>query len=409
MQFAFKALNGQNEIVKSVIEAANEREALLLLSSKNLRPFYIRHDAEKKRMSITEMLTANIGKAPTMTRALLLTFFEKLHKMLSAGMPIANSIESINKRTANAAEKIFSGKLLNNLSSGNSFFECMERLTPLVDSNMLSIIQVGESSGSLAPALEDIIKFLRARKKLKEDVRKATTYPLFMASFAAIALLLFLFVLVPFIEKIIGDLGGTMPAMVARLKSVAAMAAKLVIPAMIAVLAAVAAVLRMCKNARGRYICDEFMLKIPILSGLLILFSRTSLTNLMAILLSNGVNITLALDLAQNSLKNLVLRGRFASAKSDIIDGKGVYESFEKNMVLDGVVCDLIAVGEKVGDLASAFRDANKLYDAELDGALRKLITKVTAVAMGVVLAIVGLFATCVVQTLMGVVSGLGQ
>jgi type II secretory pathway component PulF len=144
------------------------------------------------------------------------------------------------------------------------------------------------------------------------------------------------------------------------------------------------------------------MLKIPPLSLTIPLFTKTSLTNLMATLLSNGVNTSEALKIAQTCVNNKVLLEQFVLAKTDILDGKSVCESFEQHQILDGEECDFLEVGEKIGDLASAFRDIHKIYDERLKSTLKKLTLMASSIAMMFAFSLIGLLALGMVQSIMG-------
>jgi type II secretory pathway component PulF len=60
-------------------------------------------------------------------------------------------------------------------------------------------------------------------------------------------------------------------------------------------------------------------------------------------------------------------------AKTDILDGCNVCTSFEKYKIIDGGQCDLIAIGEKIGDLSSSLKDIHKMYNGKLQFTLRIL------------------------------------
>ncbi|MDR2603343.1 MAG: type II secretion system F family protein, partial [Puniceicoccales bacterium] len=106
--------------------------------------------------------------------------------------------------------------------------------------------------------------------------------------------------------------------------------------------------------------------------------------------------------LAQTSINNEILLERFTRAKTDILDGCSICTSFEKHNVIDGEQCDLLAIGEKTGDLASSFKDIYKMYDEKLQSTLKKLTVSVSAGAMMFAFALVGLLALGMVQSIMG-------
>jgi type II secretory pathway component PulF len=93
---------------------------------------------------------------------------------------------------------------------------------------------------------------------------------------------------------------------------------------------------------------------------------------------------------------------RFAKAKTYILDGGGVCSSFEKHQVFDGEFCDLLAIGEKVGDLASSFEDIHRMQDEQLQSTLKKLKISISAIAMLFAFSLIGILALGRVQSIMG-------
>jgi type II secretory pathway component PulF len=107
-----------------------------------------------------------------------------------------------------------------------------------------------------------------------------------------------------------------------------------------------------------------------------------------------------ALELAQTSIENKAILEKFLDAKTDILDGRSVCDAFERYGILDGDKCDLLAVGEKVGDLASSFREIYKLYSEEMKDTLKRLTLSASAAAMSFAFVLVILLAVSVVQIL---------
>jgi type II secretory pathway component PulF len=232
-------------------------------------------------------------------------------------------------------------------------------------------------------------------------MKSALIYPAFMLSVIFGVMILFAFVLLPRMETLIKDLGGDIPFMTKLLKSMA-MGFVYSIPLFI-ILSIVGSVsiIKLRKTATGRYGTDRLLLKLPMVSSIMVLFTKTGLTNLMSTLLSNGVHMSNALELAEASISNMVLAERFVNAKIDILDGKNVCEAFEKYGVFDGEACDILEIGEKTGDLASAFRDVYKMYDDSLKIALKKMVVIISGAAMGFAFAMAGMLVFGMLQTVM--------
>ncbi|MDR1457896.1 MAG: type II secretion system F family protein, partial [Puniceicoccales bacterium] len=391
------------EVVNSTITAANQQEAVKLLKLQNLQLISI--TAEMANRSIARQLFKKKLTSATVTSKVLLFFFEKLYKMLTAKITLSDAISIINKRTVNPAEKFLTDKLSQDISGGQSFSDAIKSLNIKMDSSVYSIILVGESSGNLATVLEDVVDLLKSKNELRKKMISSLIYPSFMVTFTVVVMLLFVFVLMPKMEDFIKDLGGTLPPMAQFLKSLAQWFSYLLLPAIGCIIATLIIIPKIRQTKAGRYKTDQLILKMVPFSITIPLFMKTNLSKLMATLLSNGVNTSEALNLAQTSISNEILLEQFIRAKTDILDGCNVCTSFEKYNIIDGEQCDLIAIGEKIGDLSSSFKDIHKMYDEKLQSTLKKLTVSVSAGAMMFAFALVGLLALGMVQSIMGATS----
>ncbi|MDR2738099.1 MAG: type II secretion system F family protein [Puniceicoccales bacterium] len=406
MRFAFKAIATTGEIVSSDIDAPSKRDAMAIMAGRHLRLISISEvPSLRGRFGFREiwtMLTKKRGNSSAITGDVLLRFFVKLQKMIDAGLTLHDSLASIAKRAGNPAERALTNALLIDISYGLSFPDAIKNIGPKIGDSVYSMILVGEANGNLSSALADVVKLMRSGSELKKKMISSLVYPVFMATLAFVIIVVFAFVFVPRMESSILEMGGKLPRSSQIMKAFTH-AFIISLPTFMALVAIfVLVAFRVRKTKIGRYKVDQLLLKIPPFSKIIPLISKTNLTNLMATLLLNGVNTSEALELSQTSIGNRVIFGKFLSAKTDILDGRSVCESFEKYGILDGDKCDLLAVGEKTGDLASAFKDVYEMYDKDLKEALRGLTVSTSSGAMLFAFAMVILLAASVVQSITG-------
>ncbi|MDR1173226.1 MAG: type II secretion system F family protein [Puniceicoccales bacterium] len=404
VNFLFKAFKNTGEVVNSTIAAANQQEAVKLIKQQSLQLISIAAEVASRssiRNSVQQLFQKK-QQSVVVTNKVLLFFFEKLYKMLAANITLSDAISIINKRTGNPAEKFLTDKLLQDISGGQSFSDAIKSLNIKMDDSVYSIILVGESSGSLAIVLGDVVDLLKSKNELKKKMISSLVYPSFMVTFTVVVMLLFVFVLMPKMESFIKELGGTLPPMAQFLKSLSKWFTYLLLPTIGCIIAVFITIPKIRQTKIGRYKTDQLILKMVPFSITVPLFMKTNLSKLMATLLSNGVNTSEALELAQTSIKNEILLERFIHAKTDILDGCSVCTSLEKYNVIDGEQCDLLAIGEKTGDLASSFKDIHKMYDEKLQSTLKKITVSVSSGAMMFAFALVGLLALGMVQSIMG-------
>jgi type II secretory pathway component PulF len=405
MRFLFKAVAIGGQIVSDSIDAASRSEAIDAIERRHMKLILLNESSSNDRShslkSVWEAMTKERQSAnKKLTGEETVMFFSKLQKMIGSGLTLSNSLTSIAKRANSFAEKTFTAALLADISSGISFSESIKKMGSSVSSDICSIIAVGEANGNLAGSIEDVVNLIEAKINLKKRVVSATIYPATMIVFALAVIIGFAFFMMPKLKSLLEQFGADLPP-IARILSSGAKLFVISLP-LLAVGVTISAVV--IANARktkiGRYKTDQIILKIPPFSKNITLFTKVRFANLMSTLLANGVDMSKALDLAQTSIKNSVILGRFINAKTDILDGEGISKSLEKYGMLEGYKCDLLEVGEKIGNLAGAFKDIHRLYDEELKSRLKHMTSTITAIAMGIVFALVGLLAFTIIQIL---------
>jgi type II secretory pathway component PulF len=408
MLYSFKAIGDDGHILSSTIEATNKPEAVSALSKKNLKVVHICEGMQS--CGVRGALFGHRQRVKTrgkVDQEALIHFFEKLHKMVVAGLTLTDAIASIGKRSTTTAEMDFTNGLLASISSGCSLSDALKRTGLKIDDNIHSIIVVGESSGNLASALRDSVDFLAAKRDVARRIVSSLTYPAFMTGMVVVVMVVFMFAIMPRIEGFIKGFGAEPPFMMEFLKKFVGATCFLIPIGAVAAAVGVIVVRNMRKTAGGCRATDGLILRIFPMSVLIPLSTRTNLANLMATLLSNGIPMAEALKMARSSIGNVVIAERFADAEGEIFDGKSVCESFEKYGILDGEACDIVAVGEKVGNLAPSFREIHRIYDGNLKTTIKKVTFTISVIAMTITFTLVGIVAFAMMQAITRISSGI--
>jgi type IV pilus assembly protein PilC len=412
MRFEFKAFGENGEIISSSIDAISKNDAVSILKGRKLRLISV-NAAERNKLSNSPVnflknLWKFLNKKPEkLTSATICIFFEKVYRMLSANLTLADAIASIHKSTSDGAERAFAAKLTSDLSSGKSFYESITSFGLQIDSSVLSIISVGEATGKLADALMDALEYMHSQTDLKKKMVSSLIYPSFMITFAIVIMLGFGFLIIPAIENFVTELGGTLPPIAVWMRSFIENSIKAALCAVILFVIIIIYARISRKSKAGKRRIDGIILRLPVVSGAVRLFFMVSVSNMMRMLLGNGVDIVEALRLVKSTITNSVLSSNFAAAEHDILEGKGVSTSFEKYGIFSAELCDILAVGEKIGNIALSFKDVYKIYSENLKIFMKKLPSRITAAVLTFAFSLIGLLVLTIIQTLMGMTSSL--
>lgn len=407
--FQYKALDSGGRAVRGTLEAADRKQALARLRAQKLKPLDIQmggvapvlpvEDVEEEITSfeVKEGMFARFRKEADLARP----FFSKLLQLHSSGMPLADAVGLMSQRMSDSRLRELSTQLFRDLSEGKSLAGAMRARPGIFDPSLSHLVEAGEATGNVVPILKNIIESLERKEALRKKVVSAMSYPAFVIFVALVVVALFLFFLLPRIEGMLGRLGGNLN-LAARLTIGLADFALTQGPfILVGLLFAVLGIWRWRKTDRGRIYLDRLCLKLPYLRFIFYNAEICRCTNILAILLNNGVNTTDSLRLAENTLQNRSLQSRFRSARMMINDGAPFSQAFKKYGILPDMDVDILNVGENTGSLVQSFEEIYRTHSDELEAQLKTLTNLVAGLTLAFAFALVLILTLGVVLSIL--------
>ena len=152
MQFSYKAKSNTGEIIEGTMEAIDRLALSRDLRSKGNTPISI---TEKGKMSFDFMEVLNSYFAGVNTGELVIVT-KNLSGMIKAGLSLFRALTVLEKQTKNEALKKILVSLSNEVSSGGTLSEGLEKHPKVFSKLFVSMTRAGEESGNLAGALTEI-------------------------------------------------------------------------------------------------------------------------------------------------------------------------------------------------------------------------------------------------------------
>ncbi|MBW1864025.1 MAG: type II secretion system F family protein [Deltaproteobacteria bacterium] len=125
----------------------------------------------------------------------------------------------------------------------------------------------------------------------------------------------------------------------------------------------------------GKELIDRLKLKIPLLGNQYKKIIMARFTRTLGTLLSNGVPIVTSFDIVKNIIDNTIISTEIERARDDIKEGKEISKPLARSGIFPPVVVNMIAVGEKSGQLEEMLNRVSKIMETELDSSLKKLLS----------------------------------
>jgi len=331
---------------------------------------------------------------PIMSRRIksadLSAFCWQLATMIEGGVPITDAIASIRQDTANSSLEFILGRIFEKLTHGQTLAAAIEEFPNVFNVMSRAIILAGESSGTLALSLRRLGEYYDSRDKLKKKVQMATAYPIFVLCFVVVIVVVIMTFIVPRFRAIFAQFKGELPAFTKAFISfydLVRLNAVYVIGLIILVTVLLTSFIKFTKVGHSAF--SRFVLRIPILGGIISQAFVVTLCRTMSTLLSSGVSVLDVFDILAGMTKNDVIKNAVLKAKKHIVEGTRISYAMADAGFFPNVVVKMVDVGEKSGSISQVLDRTATYYERKVDAAISTLMTLLEPIMIITVGAIV--------------------
>jgi type IV pilus assembly protein PilC len=383
-EFAYDAINAQGLLTSGVISAPDVSSAREQLQSRGLLPSSLSEKAAAGEDSFGSMFKKIKPKS-------LQVFARQLATMIEAGVSVVAALVTLEEQTDDKYLKEVVSEVRGDVESGMIFSRALARHPRVFDRLFVSMVAAGESSGTLDIVLDRVATQIEAATKLKRRVKGAMVYPAVVISFATLVLIFMLMFIVPVFQKVFDELNGDLPT---PTKIIIAMSNALrgywfIIFPMAGLL--IYTVRRLKRTPEGVRAWDRFKLRVPMKIGDVVqkvALARISRT--LATLVSAGVDIITALDIAAGTAGNWVLETALQRTSQRVHDGVPISVPLAEDDIFPPMVGQMVKIGEETGELDKMLGKIADFYEDEVDASIASLTSIIEPLLMICVGAMVG-------------------
>jgi type IV pilus assembly protein PilC len=330
-----------------------------------------------------------IRGAQKIIRKDLPSFSRQMAAMLSAGMPIVASLETLEEQAVNPNFKIAIGTLKRSIEGGSSFSESLQQLPQIFDVLYVNMVRAGEQSGQFAETMKRIGELLEATARLRRKVKSAMTYPVVVLSMALIIASGMIIFIVPVFANMFKDFGGKLPGPTQFLVNVSngiKTYAVIIVPA---ILLALWLFSKWKKTKSGAWALDRFALKAPVVGVLVQKVAVARFSRTLSQLVQSGVPILNALEIVAKAAGNLVIEAAIMDARKAVEHGDTLSSGLDGKDCIPTLVVRMLSAGEKTGKVDEMLASVADTFDDEVEtmlASLTSLLEPLLMVFLGVVI-----------------------
>jgi type IV pilus assembly protein PilC len=251
------------------------------------------------------------------------------------------------------------------------------------------MVEAGELGGMLDDILRRLAVYLEKANALKRKIRGALVYPALITLVAVGGTIFMLTTIVPTFAKLFREFGGTLP-LPTRVVLIISDLLQNNFLFLIGAVGLIAGIIRYVYRTKGgRYKIDKFLLKVPVFGSLLRKTAISRFSRTLGTLLASGVAILDSLTITAKTAGNMVVQEAVNSAKSRIAEGQTIAEPLKESGIFPPMVTQMVAIGERTGQLDSMLEKVSDFYDEQVDAAvaaLTSVLEPIIVIFMGVII-----------------------
>ncbi len=353
------------------VTTADDVSALVMrLKNEGLLPIKIREvKSSNEKLKVKKIPTRGRVKGKEVA-----IFTRQLATTLGAGLLLTEALDTIADDLENRYFRGIVTKISEDIQGGTNFSVALAKYPKLFPVTYTAIVKSGEATGTLHKTMGSLAKYLEDSERLKEKVKSAIRYPLFIVCFAFFVVAVIVLFLIPRFTVMFAGAGAQLPLLTRIVVGVSNFALHYTLQFLMTVIVCWLLYLYLSKFYKVRFWIDALKLKLPIVGKEIIqkdLLSRFCRT--LGVLLSGGVGLSYSLEISSQVVNHLLFQESIDRVRIRVISGSNISDELRTQKMFPHLVSKMIAVGEKTGRLDDMLKRTADYYDEELDTTLQNL------------------------------------
>jgi len=316
-------------------------------------------------------------------------FCRQMFTLLKAGVPILQALHGLRETTQNPALAKVIGSVSEGLDAGLDLTGAMKRHPEIFGSLFVSMVSIGETTGSLPAAFLQLAEYLEREKETRERIKQAIRYPSFVIFAMAVAMFIINVFVIPAFAKVYGNLKVALPWATRLLIGISDFTVHNWYWILIVVLLAAVGVRMYVQSPEGRYRWDRLKLRLPLVGGIIFRASLGRFARALSMTLQSGVPLVQGMTVLSRAVDNEFIGERVLQMRDGIERGESISRTAAATGLFPPLVLQMFAVGEDTGAIDSLLAEVADYYDREVDYDLKNLSSAIEPILLVVIGAMV--------------------
>jgi len=387
--------------VKGTVTAESPYAARKQIRGRNIHP-----------TSITEVGSSAENKAALFSffnrtsKNQIIDFTKQMSTLLNSGIKLTESLSVLTLQTSDIRFKNAITDIRDRVVTGESLADIMKSYPDYFDIIYVSMVRVGEITGTLGKSFSTVAGFMEKRQKVEAKMITAMIYPAVLVVFCIVAILILTTMVIPKIANQITATGQKLPWITTQLMNVSyILTSWWLLVVLIVLMGIIWGLKRFMNTPRGSYLRDRLILSLPLIGPLIKQRVVARFASTLSTLLGSGLSMAESLRVVAEVTGNTIMNRAVKQARERILAGADIATPLRESGVIDPAIAHMVTVGEKSGELEKMLKNISESLEASTDVVIERLSAAVEPVIIVFMAAIIGLIAYATILPILRVSS----
>ncbi len=390
-EFVYKARDQSGITVEGVVDSVSRDDASAILAERSLIVITLTAREAKKKY---ELPLSAFGRVKARD---VVIFSRQLSVLVSANVPIVQSLHTVQKQTANPKLRVIVGDVASDVEAGTRFSLALSKHVKVFSQFYVNMVKSGETSGRV----DEVLSYLADQQEkdfdLLSKVKGSMYYPMFIIFGMFVAGFVMMTFVIPRLVTVLKESGAELPFATRLLIGVSGFFVNFWWLIIIGVVILSAAFLWYIRTPEGAKVWGTFVLRVPIFGGIFQRLAVVRMVRSLHTLLVGGVDAVTALEISAEVVGNASYRDLILKSAREVRDGSPISTVFAKHpKVVPLMVSQMMAVGEDTGKLTDVLDRLAHFYSREIDNLIGGLVTLIEPVIIVIIGLAVGVMVSAI-------------
>lgn len=374
--FRYQALSADGRKMSGIVEADS-----LVVAKERLRA---------RQIFITELAVARGTRAVYQLKSpRRLAFTRELAQMLKAGLPLYDSMVTIEEKYRRDPGHPLLLDIIDRLKQGQSFSTALKLYPTTFDEIYIAMVQSAEETGTLPEVFGQLALLLEKREKLRKQIVFALIYPAFLLAFAFLVTMGLFFIVIPSMAELFE--GRSVHPLTSFVLAISQFLRNNIVFLVLGAAALGTGAWYALRKKQTREELFSYCANLPLIGTLLLQSALARFFRCGSLLLDSGIPLIETLRLSRQVMRHPVFEEEIARIENKVLGGTKLQSELKHSSLFPTLVIRLLGIAEETGRMGEMFKALADIYEEEMEKSLTQLTTLLQPALLILLGAIVGL------------------